>query len=134
MGDERGDGVVEREGGGGVEGGYMWKLYVGGLDRGLFEYEKGGGRRGRERVVGGEVGVVESEGFGVYEKLERVGGKLDVWWWGEVRGKFVEGEGNEGGRGRDGVGEIGGVYGVEEKMRMEDVEGEGVVKVGGEKW
>ncbi|MCS2309427.1 IS66 family transposase [Phocaeicola vulgatus] len=45
--------------------------------------------------------------------------------WAHVRRNFVEAEGNDPPRARHALGQIGGLYAVEEKIRMEHLEGGG---------
>ena len=66
--------------------------------------------------------MVQSDGFAVYDKFDTLPGKLHLCCWAHVRRNFVEAEGNDPPRARHAIGQIGGLYAVEEKLRMEHLE------------
>ncbi|NMX06336.1 transposase, partial [Bacteroides vulgatus] len=99
----------------------------------FFEYHKGRGSSGTDTLLAGQVRVVQSDGFAVYDKFDTLPGKLHLCCWAHVRRNFVEAEGNDPPRARHALGKIGGLYAVEEKIRMEHLEGEAVVKLRREK-
>lgn len=108
--------------------GYMWNFYLFWFYIFFFEYYKGCGSSGIDILLVGQVWVVQSDGFVVYDKFDMLFGKLYLCCWVYVRCNFVEVEGNDFFRVRYVFGKIGGLYVVEEKIRMEYLEGEVVVK------
>ena len=133
MADETPHPVLESDRPGALHRGYMWNFYLPRFHTPFFEYHKGRGSSGIDTLLAGQVRVVQSDGFAVYDKFDTLPGKLHLCCWAHVRRNFVEAEGNDPPRARHALGQIGGLYAVEEKIRMEHLEGEAVVKLRREK-
>ena len=133
MADETPHPVLESDRPGALHRGYMWNFYLPRFHTPFFEYHKGRGSSGIDTLLAGQVRVVQSDGFAVYDKFDTLPGKLHLCCWAHVRRNFVEAEGNDPPRARHALGKIGGLYAVEEKIRMEHLEGEAVVKLRREK-
>ena len=129
MADETPHPVLESDRPGALHRGYMWNFYLPRFHTPFFEYHKGRGSSGIDTLLAGQVRVVQSDGFAVYDKFDTLPGKLHLCCWAHVRRNFVEAEGNDPPRARHALGQIGGLYAVEEKIRMEHLEGEAVVKL-----
>ena len=123
MADETPHPVLESDRPGALHRGYMWNFYLPRFHTPFFEYHKGRGSSGIDTLLAGQVRVVQSDGFAVYDKFDTLPGKLHLCCWAHVRRNFVEAEGNDPPRARHALGQIGGLYAVEEKIRMEHLEG-----------
>ena len=116
MADETPHPVLESARPGALHNGYMWNFYLPRFHTPFFEYHKGRGSSGTDTLLAGQVRVVQSDGFAVYDKFDTLPGKLHLCCWAHVRRNFVEAEGNARPRARHARGQIGGLYAVEEKI------------------
>ena len=129
MADETPHPVLESDRPGALHRGYMWNFYLPRFHTPFFEYHKGRGSSGIDTLLAGQVRVVQSDGFAVYDEFDTLPGKLHLCCWAHVRRKFVEAEGNDPPRAGYALEQIGRLYAVEEKIRIEHLEGGAVVKL-----
>lgn len=115
MADETPHPVLESDRPGALHRGYMWNFYLSRFHTPFFEYHKGRGSSGIDTLLAGQVRVVQSDGFAVYDEFDTLPGKLHLCCWAHVRRKFVEAEGNDPPRARHALEQIGRLYAVEEK-------------------
>ena len=94
-----------------------------------LENTKGRGQREKHTLLAGQVRMVQSDGFAVYDEFDTLPGKLHLCCWAHVRRKFVEAEGNDPPRARHALEQIGRLYAVEEKIRIGHLEGGAVVRL-----
>lgn len=129
MADETPHPVLENDRPGFLHQGYMWNFYLPDYHTPFFEYHRGRGASGIDTLLAGNVRVVQSDGFVVYDKFDTLPGRLHLCCWAHVRRKFVEAEGNDPPRARYALEKIGQLYAIEEKIRNEGLQGEAVVKL-----
>lgn len=129
MADETPHPVLESERPGALHRGYMWNFYLPSHRTPFFEYHKGRGESGVGTLLAGDVTVVQSDGFAVYDQFDILPGKLHLCCWAHVRRKFVEAQGNDPVRAKHALDKIGELYALEEKIRREHLEGEAVKKL-----
>ncbi len=98
----------------------------------FFEYHKGRGSSGIDTLLAGQVRVVQSDGFAVYDKFDTLPESC-ICAAGRTSGATLWKRKEMTLRARHALGKIGGLYAVEEKIRMEHLEGEAVVKLRREK-
>lgn len=129
MADETPHPVLENDRPGALHRGYLWNFYLPDCHAPFFEYHLGRGESGIETLLAGNVQVVQSDGFVVYDKFDTLPGKLHLCCWAHVRRKFVEAEGNDPPRAKYALDKIGQLYAVEERIRKECLQAEAVVKL-----
>lgn len=129
MADETPHPVLENDRPGSLHRGYLWAFYLPHCHAPYFEYHQGRGESGIDTLLAGNVRVVQSDGFAVYDKFDTLAGRLHLCCWAHVRRKFVEAEGNDPPRAKHALEKIGILYGIEEKIRKEGLQGEAVVRL-----
>lgn len=129
MADETPYPVLESDRSGALHRGYMWNFYLPSARTPFFEYHKGRGESGVDTLLAGNVKVVQSDGFVVYDKFDTLPDRLHLCCWAHVRRKFMEAEGNDPPRAKYALDKIGQLYAVEERIKREHIEGEAVKKL-----
>lgn len=129
MADETPHPVLESERPGALHRGYMWNFYLPSWRTPFFEYHKGRGENGVDTLLAGNVMVVQSDGFVVYDKFDTLPGRLHLCCWAHVRRKFMEAQGNDLPRSKHALDKIGQLYAVEDRIKTERLEGEAVKKL-----
>ncbi len=81
MADETPHPVLESDRPGALHRGYMWNFYLPRFHTPFFEYHKGRGSSGIDTLLAGQVRVVQSDGFAVYDKFDTLPGKLHLCCW-----------------------------------------------------
>ncbi len=71
MADETPHPVLESDRPGALHRGYMWNFYLPRFHTPFFEYHKGRGSSGIDTLLAGQVRVVQSDGFAVYDSSTR---------------------------------------------------------------
>lgn len=133
MADETPHPVLENERPGSLHRGYMWNFYLPEHKTPFFEYHPGRGETGVDTLINGQVKVVQSDGFAVYDKFDTLPGHLHLCCWAHVRRKFVEAQENDPPKARYALDKIGELYRVEQQIKEDKIEGEAVVKLRREK-
>ena len=133
MADETPHPVLESEHPGSLHRGYMWNFYLPRYKTPFFEYHQGRGAAGVDTLLAGQVKVVQSDGFVVYDKFDTLPGHLHLCCWAHVRRKFIEARENDPPRAGYVLDKIGLLYRVEEEIKEKKIEGEAVVKLRREK-
>lgn len=133
MADETPHPVLENEHPGSLHRGYMWNFYLPLSKTPFFEYHQGRGGTGVDTLINGQVKVVQSDGFAVYDKFDTLPGHLHLCCWAHVRRKFVEAEVNDPPRAKHALDKIRELYRVEQLIKEDKLEGEAVVKLRREK-
>ncbi len=129
MADETPHPVLESERPGSLHRGYLWNFYLPSERTPFFEYHQGRGESGVDTLLSGNVKVVQSDGFAVYNRFDTLAGRLHLCCWAHVRRKFVEAEGNDPPRARHALERISKLYEAERKIKEKGLEGEAVVKL-----
>ncbi|MCC2732183.1 transposase, partial [Fusicatenibacter saccharivorans] len=75
MADETPHPVLESDRPGALHRGYMWNFYLPRFHTPFFEHHKGRGSSGIDTLLAGQVRVVQSDGFAVYDKFDTLPGK-----------------------------------------------------------
>lgn len=133
MADETPHPVLENDRPGSLHQGYMWNFYLPLNKTPFFEYHRGRGTTGVDTLIKGNVKVVQSDGFVVYDKFDSLANRLHLCCWAHVRRKFVESEASDPPRARHALEKIKKLYAVEREIKEENLEGEAVVKLRREK-
>ena len=133
MADETPHPVLENDRPGSLHRGYMWVFYLPLHKTPFFEYHRGRGEAGVDTLINGNVKVVQSDGFVVYDKFDTLPGRLHLCCWAHVRRKFVEAEASDPPRGGYAIEKIRDLYRVEQQIKEEKLEGEAIVKLRREK-
>lgn len=129
MADETPHPVLENDRPGSLHRGYMWNFYLPLSKTPFFEYHQGRGSTGIDTLIEGNVKVVQSDGFVVYDTFDSLKDRLHLCCWAHVRRKFVEAEGSDPPRARHALDRIKKLYEVERKIKEENMEGEAIVKL-----
>lgn len=129
MADETPHPVLENDHPGSLHGGYMWNFYLPEVKTPFFEYHQGRGETGVDTLIDGEVKVVQSDGFVVYDKFDTLPGHLHLCCWAHVRRKFIEAEGNDPPRAKYALEKIRKLYRVEQQIKESKLTGEAVVEL-----
>lgn len=129
MADETPHPVLENDHPGSLHGGYMWNFYLPEIKTPFFEYHQGRGETGVDTLLDGEVKVVQSDGFVVYDKFDTLPGHLHLCCWAHVRRKFIEAEGNDPPRAKYALEKIRKLYRVEQQIKESKLTGEAVVEL-----
>lgn len=133
MADETPHPVLENDRPGALHRGYMWDFYLPLHKTPFFEYHQGRGETGVDTLISGNVKVVQSDGFVVYDKFDTLKDRLHLCCWAHVRRKFVEAEGCDPPRAKLALEKIRELYRVEEQIKEEKLQGEAIVKLRREK-
>lgn len=133
MADETPHPVLENERPGSLHHGYMWNFYLPLHKTPFFEYHQGRGETGVDTLIGGNVKVVQSDGFVVYDKFDTLKDRLHLCCWAHVRRKFVEAEGCDPPRAKTALEKIRILYRVEEQIKEEKLGAEAIVALRREK-
>nr|WP_106829780.1 IS66 family transposase [Parabacteroides pacaensis] len=133
MADETPHPVLENDRPGTLHRGYMWNFYLPQHKTPFFEYHQGRGETGVDTLVGGNVKVVQSDGFVVYDKFDTLKDRLHLCCWAHVRRKFVEAEGCDPPRAKTALEKIRILYRVEEQIKEEKLGAEAIVALRREK-
>lgn len=127
MADETPHKVLETEKPGSLHQGYMWNFYLPSLKTPFFEYHKGRGKSCIGLLLGCDVKVVQSDGYGVYELFDDLPGYLHLACWAHARRKFKEAEYSDPPRAKQILELIAGLYKTEAEIKMRNFEGEAIV-------
>ena len=133
MADETPHPVLESNRPGSLHRGYMWDFYIPDLKAPYFEYHTGRGKSGISTLLAGQVKVVQSDGFVVYDQFDTLPGSVHLSCWAHVRRKFVEAESNDPPKAKYALDQIRILYEVERQIKEKSLEGEAVVKLRREK-
>lgn len=133
MADETPHPVLENERPGSLHRGYMWNFYLPEYKTPFFEYHQGRGESGVDTLIRGQVKVVQSDGFVVYDKFDTLPEHLHLCCWAHVRRKFFEAEENDPARARHALEKIRELYRVEQIIKEDKLEAEATVKLRREK-
>lgn len=133
LADETPHPVLESDKPGKLHQGYMWDFYLPEYKTPFFEYHQGRGSSGVDTLVGGEVKVVQSDGFVVYDKFDTLPGRLHLCCWAHVRRKYVEARSCDPPRAEYALEKIARLYQAEAQIAENGLKGEEVVKLRREK-
>lgn len=133
LADETPHPVLENDKPGKLHQGYMWDFYLPEYKTPFFEYHQGRGSSGVDTLLDGEVKVVQSDGFVVYDKFDTLPGRLHLCCWAHVRRKFVEAKGCDPPRAEYALEKIALLYQVEREIEEKGLREEEVVKLRREK-
>lgn len=128
MADETPHPVLENDRPGALHRGYMWNFYLPLHKTPFFEYHQGRGSIGVDTLISGNVKVVQSDGFVVYDKFDTLKDRLHLCCWAHVRRKFVEAEGCDPPRAKLALEKIRELYRVEEQIKEDKLQGEAITK------
>lgn len=129
MADETPHPVLESDRPGALHQGYMWSFYLPECKTPFFEYHKGRGGSGINTLLQGEVKVVQSDGYVVYDQFDTLPGRLHLCCWAHTRRKFTEAQGNDPPRARYALEEIEKLYRVEHRIKSEGLDDEAAVRL-----
>ncbi len=129
MADETPHPVLENDRPGSLHQGYMWAFYLPERNSPFFEYHRGRGAEGVDTLLAGQVRVVQSDGFTVYNKFDTLPGRLHLCCWAHVRRKFTEARGCDPPRAERALEKIAGLYEVERRIKEEGITGEAAVRL-----
>ena len=129
MADETPHPVLENDRPGSMHHGYMWDFYLPEYNAPFFEYHKGRGLEGIDTLLAGEVKVVQSDGFAVYDKFDTLPGKLHLCCWAHVRRKFSEAHSCDPPRAEYALGKIAKLYEVERKIKRQGLVDDAAVQL-----
>lgn len=133
MADETPHPVLENDRPGSLHQGYMWNFYLPLCKTPFFEYHRGRGSAGVDTLIEGNVKVVQSDGFAVYDTFDSLKDRLHLCCWAHVRRKFVEAEGCDPARAGYAVEKIRELYRMEQQIKENKLRGEAIVKLRREK-
>lgn len=129
MADETPHKVLESEKKGTLHQGYIWNFYQPDLRTPYFEYHTGRGSAGANILLGCDVRVVQSDGFAVYDKFDKMPGYLHLCCWAHVRRRFKNAELTDPPRARHALQEIGKLYAIEQQIRDEGLPEQAILEL-----
>jgi transposase len=113
--------VLESEKKGACHMGYYWAYHSPGNELVLFDYQKGRGQDGPKKLFANFRGVVQSDGYQVYQALFKNNSNINqIFCMAHIRRKFDEASAYDQERSQYVLKEIGKIYAVEKQIRESD--------------
>lgn len=97
--------------------GYMWVYHAPRLKLTCFDYQKGRSREGPKQFLKHFTGIVQTDGYVVYDYLDEETTIVHLACWAHVRRKFFDAQKNDEARAQHALAEIGLLYGIERFAR-----------------